>query len=343
MKRFLLIVGLVFLLFSPVEGLFAGEYAPIQISLVPGLALPFGTLDAGIVLGAIGNISGRIDLLQAGGVFNIARSVGGLQAAGIFNIASEGMSGIQAAGIFNISGDRHTALQLGGIFNIAAELKGSQISGIFNIAGNVEGAQIAPIFNIADDTTGFQIGLVNIARRMKGIQIGLVNISSNGVFEFSSSWEQPSGYLRTSFKTGNSYIFAVYSIAAPESELFKVLDNTVVSAGLGSRFGELRKLYIDLSISASQAIGNDPGHFWDALTFSGGIEPRNVLAPWPTLDAGITLSLGAIHLMAGLRSEIDLASAPNLPPTLAKGWAYSDIWFGESFTAWTKWYIGIGL
>ncbi len=37
-----------------------------------------------------------------------------------------------------------------------------------------------------------------------------------------------------------------------------------------------------------------------------------------------------------------LASAPNLPSGLAKGFEYSDTWFGESFTAWTKWYVGVG-
>ncbi|MCX7027748.1 MAG: hypothetical protein NT061_09760 [Spirochaetes bacterium] len=342
MKRFLPI-AVIFLLCSSSGGLIAWDYAPIQISLVPGLVLPFGTSDAGIALGPIGNISGRIDLAQAAGVFNIARDIRGLQVAGVFNIASEGMSGIQAAGVFNTSEDRQTFLQLAGVFNIAAALQGSQISGIFNIAGNATGSQIAPIFNIAGDVSGFQLGLVNIAGRMNGIQIGLVNFSSNGVLEFSADWEQQSGYLRESLKTGNSYIFAIYSVAAPENELFRIPDNTVISAGLGTRFGESRKLFIDLSVSASQAVGNDLERFVDAWTFSGGLEPKNVLAPWPTLDAALSLSLGIVHVTAGLRSEISLASVPNLPSSIAKGWSYSDIWFGESFTAWTKWYIGVSL
>lgn len=27
---------------------------------------------------------------------------------------------------------------------------------------------------------------------------------------------------------------------------------------------------------------------------------------------------------------------------MEKGFEYSDTWFGESFTAWTHWYLGVG-
>lgn len=327
MKHVIAIVLALVFLSIPASNLFAHNYAPIQISLVPGIAIPFGASDGAIVVGAIGNISGNVDLLQAAGVFNIADSIGGLQVAGVFNIADNRMEGIQAAGVFNI----------------AQDVRGFQTAGVFNIAGDVQGSQISPVFNIADDMDGLQIGLVNIAGHVRGLQLGLVNISSNGVFDLSASWEPETDYVYGTWKTGNTSIFGIYSIAAPKADLFSVADNAIVSAGLGTRIGDHRSLFLDLSVSASQAIGSDLGRFVDAWTCSHGLTPADVFAPWPTLDASLSLSLGGLQLTGGFRSDIFLNSAPNMPAGLAKGFAYSDTWFGESFTAWTKWYVGIGL
>jgi len=342
MKRFITIVVALVFLSIPASTLFARDYAPIQISLVPGLALPFGASDAGIALGSIGNISGRVDLLQAAGVFNIAESVRGIQAAGVFNIANRGMEGIQAAGVFNIAGERYVPVQIAGVFNIASGVRGFQTAGVFNIAGDVMGAQIGPVFNIAEDLDGFQIGLINVAGHVRGIQLGLVNISTNGVFDISASWEPQTDYVYGTLKTGNTSIFGVYSIAAPKADLFNAADRSILSAGLGTRVGDPRSLFLDLSVSASQAIGPDVWRFYEAWTCSNGLGPGDVLAPWPTLDAGLSLNLGGLHVTGGFRSDILLASAPNLPSGLAKGFEYSDTWFGESFTAWTKWYVGVG-
>ncbi len=162
-----------------------------------------------------------------------------------------------------------------------------------------------------------------------------------GVFSLSVSWEPQSGYFRNTLLLGIPSIYFIYSIATPQDELFKVFDNTILSAGLGTRIGNTRGLYADFSASASQAIGPDLKRFFNALTFSGGLEPGDILALWPALDASLSLNLGAIRLSCGLRSDIYLASAPNLPAGLTKGFAYSDTWFGESFTAWTRWYIGL--
>ena len=343
MKRCITIAAILAFLSIPASTLFARDYAPIQISLVPGLALPFGASDAGIALGSIGNISGSVDLLQAAGVFNIAERIHGIQAAGVFNIADRGMEGIQGAGVFNIAGDRYAPAQIAGVFNIATGVRGLQTAGVFNIAGDVTGAQIAPVFNIAEDVDGFQVGLINVAGHVRGIQLGLVNISSNGVFDLSSSWEPPTDYVYGTLKTGNTSIFGVYSIAAPKADLFNAADRAILSAGLGTRVGDPRSLFLDLSLSASQAMGPDVLRFYEAWTYSNGLEPGDVLAPWPTLDASLSLNLGGLHLTGGFRSDILLASAPNLPSGLAKGFQYSDTWFGESFTAWTKWYIGVGI
>jgi len=162
-----------------------------------------------------------------------------------------------------------------------------------------------------------------------------------GVFSLSVSWEPQSGYFRNTLLIGIPSIYTIYSIAAPQDELFKIPDNTILSAGLGTRIGNTRSIYADLSASVSQAMGSDLKRFLNAWTFSGGLKPDDVLAPWPTLDASLWLNLGSIRLTCGLRSDINLASAPNLPARLAKGFAYSDTWFGEHFTAWTRWYIGL--
>jgi len=342
MKHFLFIIAAATIFFFPTATLFAFDYVPVQISVVPGVALPFSADRAGIVLGSIGNISGRVDLLQAAGVFNIADDIRGLQAAGVFNIADDTMEGIQAAGVFNIAGDAYTPVQLAGVFNIAEGVEGIQAAGVFNIAGDVDGAQVSPVFNIADDVRGFQVGIVNVADRVDGIQLGLVNISSNGVFELSGSWESQTEYVYGTLKTGNTSVFGIYSIAMPRDDWFRIPDNTVLSAGLGTRIGDSRSLHLDLAVSASQATGPDIDGFFDALAYRGGRRPEDVLAPWPTLDASLSLKMGALRLTGGFRSDILLAAAPNLPSALAKGWAFSDTWFGESFTAWTKWYIGVG-
>jgi hypothetical protein len=342
MKRFLAVFTAFTCLFLSTGNLFAHGYTPIQISIVPGVAIPFGVSDAGISLGSIGNISGKVDLLQAAGVFNIARNIYGMQAAGVFNIATESMEGIQAAGVFNIAEELYAPVQLAGVFNIATGVQGFQTAGVFNISGDVRGAQISPIFNVADNVDGFQVGLVNIADHMHGIQIGLINISSNGVFDLSASFEPQAEYVRGTLKTGNTSVFGVYSIAAPKQDLFTTAEKAVLSAGVGTRIGDPRSLFLDLSASASQAIGPDSGWLLDVRSCGNWLDFPDVLALWPTLDASLSLNMGGVQFTGGFRSDILLKSAPNLPADLAKGMKYSDTWFGESFTAWTRWYLGIG-
>lgn len=343
MKRFLSLVFILAITTVPAMNLFAQSYAPLQISLVPGVALPFGAPASGIVLGAIGNVSGRVDLLQAAGVFNIADQIRGIQAAGVFNVANAGMEGIQAAGVFNIAEERRAPVQLAGVFNVATSVQGFQAAGVFNVSGRVQGAQFSSIFNVADNVEGFQVGLINIADNVKGFQLGLINISSNGVFDLIVGWEPSTEFARATFKTGNTSLFAVYSVASPKSDVFKAIDTSIFSAGLGTRIGDSRSLFLDLSVSASQAVGPNVDLFFDAWHYRNGYTPCDVFAPWPTLDVSLNLKLGGLHLIGGLRADINLQSAPNVPSSLARGMAYSNTWLGESFTAWTKWYIGIGI
>jgi len=115
-----------------------------------------------------------------------------------------------------------------------------------------------------------------------------------------------------------------------------------VSAGLGTRLGNARGLFLDFTLSASQLVGADLEGFLDGISYSHGLEPVDVLEPWPTIDASLSLNVGGLRLIGGMRSEIRLASAPYLPLRLEKGFEYSDTWFGESFTAWSRWYVGLG-
>jgi hypothetical protein len=287
MKRFFLIIAVLIFLFLA-NSVFSETYTPIQISLVPGLALPFGSNSA-LCLGPIGNIAGRVDLLQAAGVFNMASEIRGFQIAGVFNMAGKSMEGAQVAGVFNMAGDTQTSLQIGSVFNIATGVVGSQISGVFNVAGDIQGMQIAPVFNIAGDIDGVQVGLVNLAGKVRGVQVGLINFSSNGVFDPEIDLEPDTGFLRTSLKTGNSFLFARYAVPAPKDELFSTWNRALVSAGLGTRIGDLKSLYLDLSVLASQAVGSDPGLFVQCMTWNSEHTPKEVLAPWPTLEAGLSL------------------------------------------------------
>jgi len=342
MKRFFSITVILVFSFLVSGSLFAHSYTPIQISLVPGLAFPFGFPDAGISLGSIGNISGRVDLLQAAGVFNIAEDIRGIQVAGVFNIADEGMEGMQAAGVFNIAEDRYAPIQTAGVFNIAKGVRGFQAAGVFNISGDLRGVQVSPVFNVAEDVDGFQVGLINIADRVRGVQIGVINISSNGVFELGTSWDPQTEFVYGTLKTGNTSVFGIYSVAMPKADLLNTSERMILSAGLGTRVGDSRSLSLDLSASASQELGTDAAMFLDAWSFRHGLTPMDVLAPWPTLDASLSLKMGGLRLTGGVRADISLESAPNLPAALEKGLSYKATWFGETFTAWSKWYVGIG-
>lgn len=323
-------IALIILVFVPVAGAFADGYAPIRISLVPGLAFPFGADKALIDIGALGAIATRVDLLQAAGVFSISQEIRAVQAAGIFNVADRGMQGIQLGGVFNISGDRKTGAQLGGVFNVAEGVEGSQLAGLFNTSGDMTGLQVAGLFNIAEDVRGLQVGIVNVARHVSGFQIGLVNISSNGVFDIAAYWAPETGLVRGTMRTGNTSAFFAYSLALPAGS-FSDLDGEAISSfGLGTRIGSQKSLYMTLEAAASD------------LMETGETDTTAIFEPWPSLDAGLSMYLGAFHFTVGMRAEILLHSAPFMPESMQKGYALTQDLFGEKFTAYTTWYVGLG-
>lgn len=342
---------------------------PIQISIVPGIALPghpgafipaagdyrghpdsipgryTGPGDAILSIGLIGAINNRIDLLQISNVFNIASTVSGLQAAGVFNIAGRSLDGIQLAGVFNISGSTRTPLQAAGVFNIAGDLTGAQAAGVLNIAKDLKGIQTSGVVNIARNVRGLQIGVVNIADTVEGLQIGLLNFSSNGISELGTSHTSADNYTHLWHKTGRNGLYLVYGASAPTRLWNPVTDPSTitVNAGLGARIGSSRSLHLDADLRAEQLLGPDHDRFLNALHHRNGLTPADVLRPWPTANLALGLPLGPVTLVGGAKVDLNLASAPWLPEPLRRGSTHTGRILGTDYTAYTKLYLGISL
>jgi len=182
----------------------------VQVSLVPGLGtnkLLGGNVENRFSLNIIGGYTGRVDILELGGVFNIVQTdagycqVGGVcnftggtskgvQISGLYNSASvvkgaqvsgginvsKGSSDVQVAGIANKSLD--TKIQLAGIAGYATRSADVQVSGLVNIADSSL-VQITGLLNISDHSGIVQAGVVNISGNSKGLQAGLVNIADS--------------------------------------------------------------------------------------------------------------------------------------------------------------------
>jgi hypothetical protein len=354
-------------------------FAPFLISFVPGLSIPFGYSDAAFSAGAIGvltrdvygfqtagvfclardvagfqwagvfNVSeGQVGGFQGAGVFNVAEGdVDGFQGAGVFNVAEGSADGFQGAGVFNIAESSKTLIQTAGVFNIAGDIDGFQMAGVFNQAGRVEGGQIAGVVNVAGDVDGIQIGLVNIADRVDGLQLGLVNIarspglSSEGIF-----FEPETDYVYAAFQAGSRHLYSVFSAGTlrgdgcfglqPESA-----GDLVLGYGFGSRM-RLSNVYIDLDVSAVSFVGPDLPAIGNAIADWRPMPDASGLIPYPSIRLYLGLPLiGRLHLVGGIKTDVDLAIAPRVPGGLKRGMYYADTWLDVGFQAWTKWYVGI--
>jgi hypothetical protein len=328
-------------------------FTPILISLVPGVSLPFGYYDVGVAAGSIGNLTRDVkgaafagvfnmsrDVMgfQGAGVFNMADDVKGFQAAGVFNMAKK-VHGFQAAGVFNMADDVDSPIQAAGVFNMAKNVRGSQAAGVFNIADDVSGAQAAGVFNVAGRVRGVQIGLVNVAEEIDGVQIGLVNIAGNGVDSLGVLYEPQSDWFYAQWQSGTPALFSVYGIGAPASAWFEDWNEFSVFAGLGTR-GRLLGVNLDLDVCAVQPVADMPSSraAWEAE------DSWELFVPYPSvrLTAGIPVIGKRGQLVVGLKADIDIASlGDRVPESLRTGESWSDAWFGERFTVWPKWYVGV--
>ena len=348
-------------------------YTPFLISLVPGVTIPFGYYDASFVAGPIGNISRDVTGAEGAGVFNISRDARGFQGAGVFNIArrvlgfqgagvfnlvegdaigfqSSGVfnivdgtfSGFQSAGVFNIAGTARTPLQCAGVFNIVDEIYGFQGAGVFNIAERVAGGQVAGVFNAADYVTGIQIGLVNVADHIDGVQLGLVNIAGNGVNSAAVTYESQTDFAYAHWQAGTPAFYTVAGLGAPSGDWFHDTSGFVASVGFGSRtraFG----LIIDLDVSAAQAIGVLPYSSFDPSGDWGAWEGWSMIEPYPSVRLMAGLPIGRhLQIVGGVKADIDADSlGERVPEALKAGESWRGSVFGESLTAYYKWFFGI--
>jgi hypothetical protein len=328
-------------------------FTPILISFVPGVSIPFGFYDVGLAAGSIGNLtrdvkgaafagvfnlSRKVMGFQGAGVFNMADDVKGFQAAGVFNMAKR-VHGFQGAGVFNMADDVDSPMQAAGVFNIADKVRGSQAAGVFNIADEVSGAQAAGVFNIAGKIRGAQIGVVNVAEDIDGVQIGLVNIAGNGVDSLGVLYEPQSDWFYAQWQSGTPALFSVYGIGASASAWFEDWNEFSVFAGLGTR-ARLLGANIDLDVCAVQPVSGLPSsrESWETG------EAWKSLDPYPSvrLTAGIPVLGKRGQLVVGLKADLDVGSlGDRMPESLRTGKPWSDAWFGERFTVWPKWFLGV--
>jgi hypothetical protein len=334
------------------------EYSPFVLAFVPGLQIPFGVVDTSFSAAWIGaltgdvsgfqgagvfNLSGKVEGFQGAGVFNISGGVDGFQGAGVFNIANGRVDGFQGAGVFNIAENADVPVQASGVFNIAKRVQGVQASGVFNIAGDVDGGQVAGVFNIARKVQGVQVGVVNIARDIEGVQIGLVNISRNNVDSIGFSYEPATDYVYGHWQAGTPYLYTVVGMGLPRRQWFNSDDELSLSFGLGSRI-RLDHAYIDLDVSAESFVGPRLGDYFRSDESQQTEEAWR--AVWGTPFPSIRVMLGIpltrhLHLVGGLKMDVDLQEHPGVPEGLKAGRSYSDTWFGQSFTLWPKWFFGV--
>ena len=340
------------------DGPRSAPMTPIYIAIAPGIAIPFGMWDVSIAGAAVGAVVNDVFGLMGAGVFNVAHDVRGLQGAGVFNVAHD-VFGVQGAGVFNIAVRVRGAQGAGvfnmaadvagyqgaGVFNNAADVDGVQYAGVFNIARRVDGMQAAGVFNVAKGVDGLQVGIVNVADRLDGVQIGLVNIARDGVNGFGAVYEPQTGYAWGYWQNGSRFLYSVLSAGLPLQDLGVSADSLVMAAGLGTRFGGRRSWpCLDVELLAAQEIGPCLGALREGmggLFRDGDLSVFRLVAPYPEFRLRLGLPIfRSVALVAGLTTDFDLADRPNMPANLKTGYSFSSVWFGEAFTAYTRWFIG---
>ncbi len=105
----------------------------------------------------------------------------GFHLSGISNFSLDSRTGFSMAGIANYSHENTYGMSLAGITNVSrVDSTGFSVAGIANLSGgNVRGFHLAPVNITADGFTGFQMGVVNVSRKLKGVQFGVINYSED--------------------------------------------------------------------------------------------------------------------------------------------------------------------
>ncbi len=316
-------------------------YEPVLLSFVPGVSIPFGYYRTSASLAAIGAIFEASYGFAGAGIFNIYNDGYGFQGAGVFNIAGSEINGFQGAGVFNIAGGPLRGAQLAGVFNIADQVQGSvQAAGTFNMASKVQGIQMAGIFNTAESVDGMQIGLINITGELRGLQIGLINISNNGVDSLSYVYMPAVDTSFVYWQAGSPFLYMVVGAGAPRKDWFVRNDRLMISAGLGTRV-RLGGPYIDVDVSAEQAIGSDIGALYQAVQDENKEQFLVYLNPYPSARLSLGLPLGRnLHLTGGVKVLVQLEQGGTVPEHQKTKDTLFATWFGLSYTAWSQWFFG---
>jgi hypothetical protein len=132
-------------------------------------------------------------------------------------------------------------------------------------------------------------------------------------------------------------------VGAPVSDCFTSAQNLVGAVGLGTRFGARHGLYLDAEILSAAELA-PYAQAIESMSCSGDLGKTLWLLSYPEIRLRLGLPVGhSLAIVAGLTVDVNLDSNPNVPTGLRQGWTYSDTWFGESFTAYTRWYIGLKL
>jgi hypothetical protein len=317
-------------------------YSPFLLSVVPGISVPQGLYDVSFAAGWVGSGVNDVQGFQASGIFDLARDVNGFQGSGVFNIARGEVNGFQGSGVFNIARGEVNGFQGSGVFNVAhGKVDGFQGAGVFNVAAAVAGGQAAGVINVAGDVRGLQVGLINVADNIDGAQIGLINIARNGVQSLGFIYEPATDYAYAYWQAGTRALYTVVGVGAPGGDWFVTDQRLLVSLGLGSRISFCRA-YLDFDVSAEQMIGPDPGTFFNKLFSCDARHDAGFLHPYPSIRLMLGLPLThRVHLVGGLKVDVDLADSPQVPAALKVGSPYTATWFNVPFTAWPRWYIGI--
>jgi hypothetical protein len=337
-------------------------YVPVMVSFVPMVSFPFGLFDVSLSGACVGALVHDVNGIAGAGVFNLTHDIRGVAGAGVFNIGHD-LRGAEGSGVFNISHDvlgvqgsgvfniahRVQGVQGAGVFNMAEDFRGIQASGVFNIAGDLSGLQAAPIVNVAKRVEGVQLGLVNVADEVEGFQLGLVNIARDGVQGPGLYYEPETDWLFAYHQNGSRRLYTVVTAGAPRDDWFSSSDGAVVSAGLGTRIGGRKNEgYLDIEAAACQAyrpLRDSLDQLCAARSESEGDSAFARLASsfslYPELRVRLGMPLiGKLSLVGGFSTDIDLGDCPNLPESRKAGYLYRDTWFGETFTAYTNWFIG---
>jgi len=337
------------------------SFAPFQVGLAPGIALPRGRGEAAVSVGLLGSGTESISGFQGGGIFSVAKDVRGIQGAGLLGVVREDLRGIQGTGFVGVAGDVQ-GLQGAGAVAVAQDVEGAQVSGLFsvgrdvrgyqgsqilNVARDVRGVQASGALNVAGEVRGIQLGLVNVAKSVDGAQIGLVNYAADGIHSLGVAWEPATSYLYAYWQSGVPRLYTRWSVGAPADEGGGNFSGTVASFGVGSR-RSIAVLDIDADLAIESSVGRlSPGRV-EASEDRGDdhgrrYSPGSIPRPYPSLRAEASLPIaGVIRAFGGVKADIDIgALGDRVPESLKAGWCWKGSAWGGDFAVWPKLFLGL--